>query len=109
MMMELGGLEWYVTLITQYSVATVVAIILSLILRYALGWLLLPWADELRDFQELMQELIRRSRKNLVTDMGVDSNDIGTLGRLALGPAIVQAAYWIGMVMLITNLATPHG
>ena len=104
-----GSLAWFIDLGTLFAVGLAVAVVVSLVLRYALGWLLLPWADELRAFQDLMQEIIAKARKDVASDRGIDNDDAVVLGWLALGPSIVQAAYWIGMVLLVVGFGTPHG
>ena len=67
-MVQAGSMAWYSDLVTLTAVGTTKAIVIFLILRYVLGWLLLPWADEIREFQVVMQELLKRIKKDVAQE-----------------------------------------
>ena len=102
-------MDWYVDLGTLTAFGTTKAIVVFLILRYILGWLLLPWADEIREFQVVMRELLTRIKKDIAQEKELNFHNVLLLGLLGLGPSVVQASYFIGMILLILSLSTPHG
>ena len=96
-------LAHYGKYLIDYGFAAVVAAVIVMIIHRAFQPLLLSLLDELRESAGLFREILRKKESERT------EGEQRLLGSLAIAYAVVSGLFFVGIMMLLGNLATPVG
>ena len=86
----------------QFGFAATVAAVIVMVIHRVFQPVLLSMLDELRDTTKLFREILAQRQQPSDADKRL-------VGHLALAYAIISGAVFLGIITLISNLATPVG
>ena len=98
----MGIAAHYMHLLIQYLFATVVTAIIVMVIHRAFQPLLLSTLDEVRDSTKEFRRILDK-KSNITTD------ERSLAGKMVIAYAITAGAFFIGIMMLVSDLATPVG
>ena len=85
----------------EYGFYAIVAAVIVMLVHRAFQPFLLSTLDEVRESTKIFRETLTKKSKN--------DADKDLLGRLTLAYAVVSGLVFVGIILLISNLATPVG
>ena len=94
-------LAHYGHLLISYLFGAAVAAVIVMVIHRVFQPFLLSLLDELRASSEMFKRLLHKESPNAA--------ERGLLGQLALAYAIVSGLFFLGIMLLLSSLATPLG